>query len=574
MPPRSKILTLGPFKKGMVTARHAGLLAPDEAVYAKNVDLTDGSLKGLYGPTVSSGSVAANSQFIHQRDGGAWLADTVRRYALDDAIFPGTGKRLTYYTFPNGQARYLNGVALDEPLGRDGPAAAPAMNANGTGTAAYYRYTFFNSTANANYPSYETNPSPTLTSVTGSTNAVVQVTGAIAASVMDKVRIYKTYSGTAGPFYLAAEITNPGVGVTATWTDTGPAQGTVLNWDVNGNQGNTLYPYDHSKAPNLTVLSNAMHSSVAGSTATAASATSVYSSGSLIGAMGSTVYISRGGSPWYFPASHTFLCDSPVTGIISNQSTTYVFTQFSVYVITGFDATGSITDFTIVRSDSPIGAYNNSCCLTPHGVAFACEYGLGLFDGNTSKMISYDYLDPYYFAANTLFYAVYDDNYLFILNNNDITNNLIVDFTNYPDLRFIQTDISTLAITWSQFGNAGLYLADKVSGTVYWWKPLYRGLVGLPPTQMAWEWKTGKLSLGDSNGQSRFDRLWIKGTGNFTVTATCGNFQNTVIDTQVFTGSDWFKPTFVGDWVQLDITSTGSGVIEELELEGELYNAA
>lgn len=548
--PRKGKLTLGPFLRGLNTAKSANRLDPDEATVCQNVDLTDGTLRGMYGMGTTVATLGASQYHVHYEDGLSWVGDPSYQFHTYDTVYGSSGKRYSFYTLASKSA-YANGSVTAKKLGIDAPSTAPTAGTGST-TARYYRYTYITNRVGTSYSPMESNPS----SATRCTTTTVGVTASADAAV-DGIRMYASDGDTAGPYYLTDTFANTTTSVTPSATST---TATLLSWELAGRDSNATYIDDHSPAATPNTMSSALHTAfLPGSI--------LPCSGILFIGVGSTLLWSEVGYPWYFPYYNSWLSDSYIEAIVTDQATTYVLTETSIFVITGTDD----EQLNFTRSRSPFGTvWGHSAVMTPYGMMFQAEGGIALFDGNTARIITDGILAASDLTKN--YQAVWHDNQLLLVSQSDSSGGYVLDFTRGLEAIQVAThNLPCRAITKANaFTTPGTYVAKFSDGVTGRWSPRQRANV-TGASALAWSWTTGKMDAGMPTAPKRFVRLWVEATGTISITATAGNNANTTVGTATITGSDWLPASWgLVDWLQLAITSSdGTGIVHGIEVEYE-----
>lgn len=553
--PRKGKLTLGPFLRGLNTAKSANRLEPDEATVCQNVDLTDGTLRGMYGIGSTVATLSASQYHVHYEDGLSWVGDAFYQFHCYDTVYGSTGKRYSFYTLASKSA-YANGSVTAKKLGIDAPSTAPTAGTGST-TARYYRYTYITNRSGTSYSPMESNPS----AAARLTTSTINVTASADAAV-DGIRVYASDGDTAGPYYLTDTFTNSTAAVTPSATNTGA---TLLSWELGGRDTNATYVDDHSPAPTPNVVSSALHTSyLPGSTI-------LPCTGILFFGVSSSLLWSEVGYPWYVPYYNQWLCDSYIESVVTDQATTYVLTETSIFVVTGTDDEA----INIQRSRSYMGTvWGPSAVMTPYGLVFQAEGGIALFDGNSSRIITDGLLAPSDLTKN--YQAVWWDNQLLLVSQSDSSGGYVLDFKDFPDLRVSTHNLPCRAITRADaYTTPGTYVCKFADGVVGRWSPRQRANVG-GASALAWSWTTGKMDAGVPTAPKRFVRLWVEASGTISIVATAGNNANTTVGTTTLTGSDWLPASWgLVDWLQLAITSSdGTGIVHGIEVEYEATVAA
>lgn len=557
-----KRLALGPFDRGLNTAKSPNLLGPGEATVCQNVDLSDGTLRAMYGAGTTVATTSASRLHVHYEDGLSWVTSAFAQFHCYDTIYSASGKRNSFYT-DGSTAKYANGTVSGKWLGIEAPASAPTEVAEGTAStpARRFRYTYITNRASTDYLPMESNPSPALTSIADGTSAQIGVTASADAAV-DGIRVYATLGDDDADYdpdvyYLTDTYTNSTATVTPSATS---ASATPLTWALGGTDSAAIYKDDHSPAPSPNVMSSALHS-VSGT------GLNTRSSGILFVGLGSSLGWSESLYAWYWPTANWQILDSNIEGIVSDQATTYVLTKTGIYVITGTNDEA----LDIARSRSYIGTtWGHSAVMTPYGLVFQTQTGIALFDGNTSRVITEGILAATELASKN-YAAVWWDNQLLLVSQSDSTGGYVIDFARYPELTITTHNLAARAITRADaYSTPGPYLCMYADGAVKPWRPRQRSSVS-GASQLAWSWTTGKLDGGRPASTKRWSRMWVESSGTISITVTCGNNAGTTVGTPlVATGDTWLPADFIGDWLQLAITSSdGTGIVHGIEIEYE-----
>lgn len=593
MPPRAARLTMGPWLRGLNQVKAPTLLAPDEAASLYGVDLTGGTLAGLYGPNgLDTATLAdATAGWIHYADGAGWFFHKYPQFACDDTVNPGTGGRWCFMTDKDAsgnplQAKMLTGSSSRTllPLGISAP-SAPTIGGSGTGgSQRAFRVTYVvalsgidrtGSDFYAHGATYESNPSTQVTMVSGWSSLTINIPAPPVGLGVTEARVYATAPGTTtGPFYYLGVYGTFGSAIALSTSS--PTVTYLLNWDAGGGPANPIYKYDHSPAPSLTCLSTTMHSLV--ESTGGGSAWVPPASGILMGGAGSTFCWSAAGYPWYWPQANRLRLDAVMEGIVTDQAIASVVTRASVYVVNGTDD----QNLSIVRSTCPYGCSPGNgmaVALSPFGVLFPAQSGVVLFDGNQGRVVSSHILLGLGLADSYI--AVFDDDY-YILQAYDSNAIYLFDFSTWPELRLTRgpnnLEISTMTKTslspTSNGVGPGVYveLADG-SGHVQYWRPRLREAIGGAQPQ-PWEWTSGRLTLDAPTLPKRFCRLWLNASGTVSIHAVAGFNSGAPATTFDLTASDWLPDTFESvDWLQLIISSSdGTGVVYGVDVETEVCN--
>lgn len=582
------------FRAGMDLFHAPSRLPPGVASLAYNVDTSDGTIRAFYGfgtTVVGTGTSGDKSFMLH--DGASVTLSTFpqRNDVLQAGTDAVTGYLLQLRTAKTSStaaniAAYSNGVTLGSDLGADPPTLTATTP--GAGAARSYRVTAYSDGTNNRFVG-ETNPSAAVTNNYGA--GAVLTFGALPTNY-NLYRLYATAVGsTTEPYHLIAEQAG------TTYNDTGPTAvptgARVLNWQAGGNPFQNLYKYDNAKAPNLTVLSNRIHGVAAGGLADGVQPRQqgvdlANVNGIAFGAIANTVRWSETGFAQYWPAVNAFRCDGPVVAMVTDLAATYAFTTRSVYVFTGTRA----DRITVTRARCDLGCLRfGFAVLTPYGVAFSANGGIGLFDGSSARLLtaqmlnSDDWLNIVSLvsgstALNRDVAAAYYDGHLYVWSMQSSLGPIILDFASWPEVSMTLYDATTAADDNVQAAfvspvtsTPGLYIMERSTVQIRSWRPRERGYVdGASP--LPWRWVSGVHQGGTFTEPKRWMRAWLEATGSPSFSFQTITNPSTTVATTVLTASDYLGETHEGDGLQVDITSTnGAGVVYGLEVEYEVLSA-
>ena len=558
--PQAGRLVLGAFS-GLNTAKDPQALALNEAAACLNVDVSNGTLRGLYGPGTTVATVGGSKKHVHYEDGLSWYSNADPQFHCYDAAYAVTGRRYSLYSTSSGgsgYASYANGTVSAKRLGIDAPGSAPTAG-TGSASARWYRYTYITNRASTSNAPMESNPSSTARLTTTTVNVTASADAAV-----DGIRMYASDGDVNGPYYLTDTFTNTTTAVTPSATN---VTATPLSWEIGGRDDNASgYIDDHSPGPSPNTVSSALHSAVLPGTILPAT-------GIMFAGIGSYLQWSEVGYPWYWPNSNGWRCDSYIECIVTDQATTYVLTKTAIYVITGTDD----EQLNIQRSRSYMGTpWGHSAVMTPYGLVFQTTGGIALFDGNTSRIITEGILAPGDLTKN--YAAVWHENQLLLVSQSDSSGGYALDFSQgLGAIRITTHNIPARAITLADaHATPGPFVATWADGYVGPWRPRQRGNVG-GASALPWSWKTGKVGsaqiAGASPGRPFYaPRIWVDGTGDVSISVRAGRGDDTTIGTQVVTGDSWLPGSWGEvDWLELTISSAGgAGVLRGLEIEYEV----
>jgi hypothetical protein len=575
-PQKPKELVVAQFPKGLNTCDDLYLAKPHEAIAVRNVDLSEGTVQGLYKPEPYEYDIdtGTNPTFVHRLgtplgDPPFWLYGgwDGTFSALDDADNVGSEGNpdvwLTYFTgdtyiweqeagtptpggtlYPTPHMAFFRGGSLErQRLGIASPPVAPTKNGVPTlGTVdKSYAYCWYDI-----YTGEYSNPSETLTVTNfafpldlngGTWNSVNQ-----GDDYRDSANIEKHWFATAdddplGPMYLIAEQI---AGVTAFQDPGGQDFDNLpeMTWGPGGNPSSeTNIIEDHTPAPPLDLLSDGMHAlQGTGSGQTGA--------GILVGAKDNVVHISQAGAPWYWPAFTKFPLRHIVSAIVNRDAETYVLTEGGNFVMSGLDEwsmslarTGS-THF--CRRDN-----GRTAKRTPLGVLYLCDDGIAAFDGQTSRIISNGCFKPQEMELGRVrgACAVYvDDCYIITIPRfwptDSASSRTFVFDLRRGDVRVTECSFHLSAVC--QAPDMLTYVADE-SGALSIWSPNQAVLEGMNGRYDDWYYQTPMLMFDDPTHLENYDLLWVNCWGSVKAELYAINSAGTAPET-----SPYFTHTFTG----------------------------
>jgi hypothetical protein len=301
-----------------------------------------------------------------------------------------------------------------------------------------------------------------------------------------------------------------------------------LNWKAGGGTQNPTYPYDYAKAPNLTLISDAIHSTTNGN--------GRLGSGIVFGAVGNDVRWSAVGYPWAWPAVNTWPSADPVRFITTDVAQTLVFTGSTVYAATGVDDTNVNFNRLAVDSGLRIGA-NKTVARSPYGVVYLAQRGMNIIQSQAATPLCLDTLSPDFWNGLSAiadpngvvkFVGAYYGRHYFLGYG---SGTLVFDFTHWPRVSVTNTDIICTAMHNTPFETAsrgpGLYIAEKNDRNgsnnpqIRAWMPDQASTQpnGLPGrgSRASWTWKTGRINAGLPGKDKLFETLKFDKSGACTV---------------------------------------------------------
>lgn len=571
--PKPITVTIGgpsqPFNRGLNTARHRTLLAPNEAQVAQWVDNSAGSLRGAYSPgTAIAQTVGAGSKFVCCSGGTDWFSSTD----------PDTACRIDYRTVAH---TVINGGAHTYPRVQQAgyntqlgvPAPGSGMTATG-GSRPNRSYALVYMDAGAviypgEYPFAISNPSPIVSSGnSGATLGSIPGAGGAYARV-----IYATVEGDPnGTLYHYKALSS----ALTSWTDTGGDHGGYnvdesqpLNWGRGGHVDSETTPFDFSEALALAVL-----------------AEDTYGPGGIesdilfaVLAASRRTYIAwtHAGKPWAWPTKFQHNLQETTHALVVWQNAAYAFTDTSVWAASG------PADYAIsverVSAAHPIKAgFGKTAKATPFGVMYVAREGIALLDGISSRIITKGILDPLTWLNGATYgnAAWYDGAYR--LNLWGTGKTLVVDLGE-GGVTVTETDIDAadLHVAYSATSNPGLFVADLATGALNPWRPT-DGAAVAGAARQPWVWTTGALSLGEVARLKQFTRMRVACSldgGTLDVTATVRDNAGVSLasHTQTLSATTaaefWLPSTMTGNTLDLTFTpSTGDAEVYEVTVEG------
>lgn len=354
----------------MRPGRQPELLAPGEAVLARNVRLNDGSIEPLPGLSAPVVTLASASQVKTLYRFGQLLAsetlhwfetpndaDFVKGPIADDTeertyitgldVYPSkTNSSLGTGTAPKPTNRYRMGVV--RPGGTPGnPEIAstftPVGTVSGTGTGdnvtVIYAVTYVSSWGEESPPS---RPSNAITYQPGQTITVTLPSAPTGNYSVAFVRLYRSNTGTnATQFQFVTEVA---VGTT-TYADTTPASalGEVI--------GSTFFTEPDDAMKGLTILPN----------------------GALMGFFENQLCFSEPGFPHAWPIRYRRSMAAPIVAVAALDSSVFVFTTRGTYVLTGTEPANMVESEAVIPHAC---VSKRSVRKAMGGVVFATKDGL------------------------------------------------------------------------------------------------------------------------------------------------------------------------------------------------------
>lgn len=578
-------LEIGPADQGgMNTYKTPRALGPAEATTSTGVDYANGSLKGFYGPGTSiKTGLGGGDYFIHLLDiDNTWLTSQYREFACQDGTIT-NGSPVSYYTNVAGSSTpkmYAGANIAGKTLGRAAP-SAPTLTAGSGGIARSYKITSCAYYADLNV-TVESNPCTAVNSANATVTLNFTAVPANTTNITYTNRIYASNSATqTDPYYLIGTATT---GAT-TWNDTNTAWTlplTPLNWQSGGGPKVATYLYDHGMPPNLTIMANTLMGvpavpvvSISGESPRG---------GILFGAIGSRLYWSMTGYPWYWPSLNAEELDDLIEAIVVDRASAYVLTRSGIYVISGV----SDTALTISKSRAPHGCTRyggTAAAMTPYGVIYPCREGLAIFDGQTSRILTTGVLSSGFLPSGSApiipMMGAYQDDLYIIGSTYGGNGGLFVDLSAYPRIRVSIADkfsggsngISAFCIVKTPVttnGFPGLHVEDG-SGNIKPWWPRFSRVGG---SLDAWTHTTGYLDCGMPTRKKKWFRAWVPvGAGSVSVVLNAYNWPATLTGTATITASGFLPSTLIGDYLQAVITAgSGATVLHPIRLDYEVLD--
>lgn len=551
--PKPFTLTLGPFAKGLRTSIESRLLAPDEAFGNSNCDYSAGTIRGIYGPGATIATATSGHGFIFWAGKSAWRSTALGDSGLNDAP-DSSGTGVSYVTQKTSAtaATYpliVKGAATRR-LGVAAPTVAPSSTDTTPDTTRWYKYTFF--TADG-----ESNPSP------AGRGPDVQLAMTIPTSSESHVtgrRIYRSDNG--GTYYFVGELLdNTGTAWPASGFPYSEPQDTTrpLNWGEGGNAASSSLPYDHSPAPNLTVLSDNVHSVTEGAGSNG--------SGLVFGAVGNVVRWSMLGYAHRWPTVNALPLPETVEAMVTSKAYTMALTDSGAYAFSGFSDSN-----VSVEKVSPLGVApgaGKTACETPWGVVWLSREGLVIWPGGEPRVIS-DALDPATLKAGGYTFAAYFDQAYYLFG---ASGTLVFDMRAFPAVRITASSVIATAAHITPYdptgGSQGLYVL--VGADIKPWRSI-DGLSVPGATRLAWSHTSGRLVASRPNGLLRLN--WFRPYGAGQVTLTFYREDGTTHHTQAF--ADLAAATsyrLPGAWERgFSVKAEGAGELYALDLPAEETN--
>ena len=575
--PRPLEIVMGPFQ-GMSATKNGAYAGPNEANVSNGIDYTDGTLRGLYKPgdSIATG-VTAGTVSIHHRDGVGWLyQNDVNFVCFDGTAQSGSYSStspvgVSYYTkTSSGTSGYPQVSAGSNWTNQDLRVTTNAITSltdGGGGGYRAYRITRVILLDDLNV-TWESNPHPSVPLPTTNCNGAVihfAAAGTNATGVTYKTRIYASEVGSySEPLYLLDEI----AGNLTSYTDSATAFPTVagaktpLDWSSGGKPSNTYYKYDHAAGPHLAVLANSLHGCSAQAAGVSSATYGSARAGILFGALGTTLYWSANGFPWYWPVLNAEDLDDTIEAIVTARSVTYVFTRSGVYAVTGSNDNA----LNISRTGAPYGCLPRAglaVLQTPYGILYPCREGLALFDGTNARLVGADLLPAGSLTADGThnLYAAYQDG-LYTILTSSFDWGYVFDLRTWPNINLCKLTGPSQYVAFARvhphatsLDANGLYVLND-SAAIKPWSPIQGGHNATRDN--AWSHTTGYLTAGDLTRQKHAGRLWFsyKGTAP-TITTKGYTWDGTQRgSTQTSTSAEWLGEQFTGiDYLTLTIAA-------------------
>lgn len=507
------------FDKGLNNRMDPAFLGTGESQDAESCDLLDGTLRGMVGigNPLEGIAVGEADAWIYFTKSGTWISDPITQFAL---ISGDETYRTNRYSATNASYPTVIDASGTNRLGLVAPTGLAQVTTNGAGTLnGSFRWAITYVTADG----LESNPLY-FDTVSGLVGAKWEVTlGALPDSRITAVNVYRTLDGApAGPlYYVGQDVTLDVV------SDTGaPDIGDdVLDWGPGGNPGNSALFEDHSPAPNLTLLANAMHS-VTGGAGTAGA-------GIAFGAIDNVVRCSALDQSAYWPTVNEWPLPETVEALVTGAAQTLAFTQSSVYAFEGVD------DYNMSMGKTRAGFGIRTGCgataaTTPFGIVFLAREGLAVYRDGSTDIISEGVLSRSYLAALTNPFAVYSEGYYILFHT---TGCLVVDLSIWPALKVMPFALTALAAHFTFLSGPGgqvpgLFVLQRGDGgqirgwsitqsmTVYGPSDVvstFAGSNGLPGTGAGYTDDTGtaaRFSSPEGLATDSYGNLYVADYGN------------------------------------------------------------
>lgn len=555
-----KDILLGPFSKGLRTDVQAHLLAPDEATDNLDVDYSSGALRGLPGPGAAlAATVTAGATFLAWVGKNAWASSLFGDSSLNDANkADGTG--ISYRTQKTSAtaASYPLRIAgaTSTRLGIVAPASAPsvATSSGGSGTNKDYVYTFITADGLESNPStragFSASSSDNLTVTMGSSSDP-QVTG---------VRLYSTLQGQrSGTLYYRGDFAEGAVLVDTT-SDGSTDTTRPINWGVGGSASSSSLPYDHSPAPDLTILSDNVHAVNEGSGAPG--------SGIVFGAKAHVLYWSMLGYGAYWPTVNQFPMNETIQAIVTAKTRTLVFTDSTVLAFSGYSDAALSSE--TVSHQGILNGCGKTAIDTPWGVVWLSREGLVLWAGGEPQVIS-RMLRTKDLTAGGYTHAAYFDHRYYLFG---ATDTLVFDLRAFPAIQVTRSSVIATASHVTPYdptgATQGLFIATP-AGAIQPWR-----ITDETTDRLPWSHTSGKLTAGEPNRLKHFTRAFPQGEGAVTL-AFYRDDEATPVLTHAMADAaaadPFWLPAGVGKSLTVEASSPdGTGRLDELRIETEVLN--
>ncbi len=385
---------------GLNTRLSPELLPAGQAQLAQDVLSLSGVLKGQpdVGTPLVANSSFPNANWIWLTGGGTWVwADDVR-YALNDGPYTyvtQNGGPPMVFDARGGNPPYISG-SFPRPLGVMPLAGVTWTIAANVGSI--LAGTYYYGISYITFDELESNIQDfnLVFTFTGSTNTIKFVGVESDDPRVSFVQLWRTTNGGLEFHRLGNAVQNLG-NVTlidnGTITDaelisltaTGAYVYDLLTWNAGGTpDSGTDYTSDHSPAPNVTRLSDRLHS--------IASGVDSAGSGILIGAVGNELRWSINGHVQYWPLANSMPLDHTIEAIFSFPGESVIFTTGGFYALSGNNDDQMVLNRLDAHHYIAPGA-GKSAVVTPLGVIFLSSDGLAVFDGATSRLILTETID-------------------------------------------------------------------------------------------------------------------------------------------------------------------------------------
>jgi hypothetical protein len=578
-------IPFGPFDLGLINAMDPADIPTGGAQVALNVDLSEGTLRGLYGV----GPVVATQEEVTAEDAFTilWVADDrwivsagdLRQLVDYDAVnakkasvVTSGGGPLLLYT--NGTADPLEGLGLVAPSGELGIAGMVG------GTAQLnVRYAVTYVTADG----LESNPAftPPYDSAVGC-NYELPVSS---DSRVTARRVYRTLNIPAGDivgadFCFLREIAN-NTSTDADDDDEIPLDQTrMLRWQAGGGPDVPFFQFDHEPSPEtFTVVADVPLPAFSGQAGP--------SGGIALAAGARGVRWSAAGNLHYWPSRNTWAPPDIAQAIAIGPTSALVFTPGEVFTLSGGDDTTLGPD-RLVGVAGVVPGGGKTVAGSPLGHFYRAREGVMLLADQVAQRVTPQLTTDYWLGLDSLggpvsFAGAWHGQRYYLAHDDGI---VVLDCSRWPKVAVVECDVVATALHTIAFaatsGNAGpgLYVSirddwDEASRPqIRVWNPEQSTTRG---DRLPWTWRTGRVTARDFGGAGRTKlatKLYLRrnATGDLLVRV---RFDGSTVKTITMTpgigpGKSWtWLPQGYWEFLELEIESEdGTAEVYGFEVEG------